>query len=176
MQHQLGLFQNTDTAKDQKALFKNALFSGELAGMVNESVRGEKICDQNALYNVLKPLSAQHPDVEKFYVVFLNAKNKIISIEAMFSGSITGCNVYPREIVKKCLEQGAVSICLAHNHPSGDPVPSQQDVSITKKILFACNTLGILVFDHLILGAKRFHSMKNDGQIDRFDKEFQSFF
>ncbi len=71
--------------------------------MVKESVRGKSLANPEEVYNTMKPMFAGQDDVKSFYVIFLNAKNKILKIEKMFSGSITSSSVYPREIVKRVL-------------------------------------------------------------------------
>ena len=156
--------------------FKDALLSGELAGMVNESVKGERISEPQVLYNVLSPLMAQHPNVEKFYCIFLDSKNRTISIDSLFNGSISACAVYPREIVKVCLDKGAASLIVAHNHPSGDTTPSNQDRNITKLILAACQVMGITLHEHVICGGGEFHSMACDGYISKTTQEIKDFF
>lgn len=155
--------------------FKQALLSGNFADQVNEAIHGEQILNERTLYNVLKPLMAEHPGVESFYVLFLTAKNKVIKIERMFSGTLAQCSVYPREIIKKALEHNAASIILAHNHPSGDPMASNIDLSITQKIAGACHVVGITLHEHLIVGNETY-SMATTGFIDEFNQKAKEFF
>jgi DNA repair protein RadC len=165
MGHQMDLFSGTRTKK--QVSFKDALISGTLAGMVNEAVRGETISNPETLYNILSPLMAQHPTVEKFYCIYLDTKNKIISIDPVFSGSLSSCSVYPREIIKECIEKGAASLIVAHNHPSGDLTPSFEDKQITRRLLVACSVMGISFHEHVICGGGDYFSMANDGIISK---------
>ena len=137
--------------------------SGQLAGMVSEAVKGEKVSNPETLFNILTPLIAQHSDVEKFYCIYLDAKNKVIDVEPIFSGSLSSCSVYPRELIKACLEKKAASLIIAHNHPSGDITPSREDIKITRKIFAACYVMGITLHEHLICGTGEYFSMESDG-------------
>jgi DNA repair protein RadC len=154
---------------------KQALLSGNFADQVNEAVHGVKISESRALFNVLKPLMAEHPDVESFYVLFLTAKNELIKIEKLFSGTISQCSVHTREIVKKIIEHQAASIILAHNHPSGDTTPSKVDLKMTKKIACACAAIDVILLEHLIVGDSSL-SMANEGIINKFNEEAEKCF
>ena len=89
---------------------------------------------------------------EAFYVVFLSGRNQIIKTEKLFEGSLTSSAVYPREIIKRALEVNAAAVILAHNHPSGNPNPSSDDRSITRKIQEGLKlSIEASVHDHLIL-------------------------
>ena len=90
-------------------------------------------------------------DRESFIVIFLNGRNQIISSEVLFEGTLTTSVVYPREIVKRALELGAAAIIAAHNHPSGNPNPSKDDRTITKKMVNACSVIDVPLHDHLII-------------------------
>jgi len=93
-----------------------------------------------------------HRDTEQFRILFLDTKNVLIADEAQSKGTIDHVPVYPREVVKRALELNAASLLLVHNHPSGDPTPSQADITITKQIEDAAKTMGISLHDHLIIG------------------------
>ncbi len=93
-----------------------------------------------------------HLAIEQFRLLFLDQKNKIIADEIQQQGTINCTPIFPREVVKRCLELGAVSLIMVHNHPSGDPTPSQADIDITQKIIKAAKELEIQVLDHLIIG------------------------
>jgi len=88
---------------------------------------------------------------EHFIVMFLSGANKHITTEVLFEGSITSSAVYPRELLKRILELGAVSLILAHNHPSGNPNPSVEDKQITQRIKEMCKLIDVQVHDHLVL-------------------------
>ena len=93
-----------------------------------------------------------HRDTEQFRILFLDTKNTLIADEEQAKGTLDHVPVYPREVVKRALELNAASLILVHNHPSGDPTPSQADIEMTAKIASAAETLGITVHDHLIIG------------------------
>ncbi len=93
-----------------------------------------------------------HRDTEQFRILFLDTKNVLIADEEQAKGTLDHVPVYPREVVKRALELNAASMILVHNHPSGDPTPSQADIAVTRQISDAADTLGITVHDHLIIG------------------------
>ena len=103
--------------------------------------------------------------IEQFRILFLNQKNELIADEVQQTGTVNHTPVYPREVVKRALELGAVSIILAHNHPSGDPTPSQADIDITKQIIQALKPIDITVHDHVIIGKHGHYSFKSHGLI-----------
>lgn len=155
--------------------FWEQLKSGEFASMVKEVSRGKKLENSAELYNILKPLYAQEPDVESTWFLFLNAKNHILSITKMFSGSITSAPVYPREIVKKVLETKATSVVMSHNHPSGDPEPSADDLAITNQIAMAMCSIDVNFFEHMIVVDGSYFSMVDQGIIDGINRKVRKF-
>jgi DNA repair protein RadC len=102
---------------------------------------------------------------EQFRVIFLNNRNIMIRDEVMNDGTINAAPVYPREIVKRALELGAAALVLVHNHPSGDPQPSRDDIQMTRAIMEAGKHLGLSVHDHVIIGAGGHVSMRSAGLI-----------
>jgi DNA repair protein RadC len=90
-------------------------------------------------------------DREQFRVLFLDKRNALIADEVQQTGTVDHTPVYPREVVKRALELSASAIILVHNHPSGDPTPSQADIQMTKEIIAVASPLGIAVHDHLIV-------------------------
>ena len=99
-------------------------------------------------------------DREHFVVILLNRKNGIIGINTVSVGDLSSSIVHPREVFKPAIVAGAASIILAHNHPSGDPKPSLDDVRVTKRIKEAGDILGIEVLDHIIIGDGCYESLK----------------
>ena len=89
---------------------------------------------------------------ESFRILFLDKKNGLIADEVQGEGTVDHTPVYPREVVKRALELSAAAIVLVHNHPSGDPSPSSQDVTMTKEIVAIAKPLGLAVHDHIIVG------------------------
>ena len=104
-----------------------------------------------------------HRQTEEFRVFYLDRKNILISDELLGQGTVDHVPVYPREIVKRALHLNASALILVHNHPSGDPTPSQQDIAMTKHIQAAADTLGISVHDHLVIGKSREISFQSEG-------------
>ncbi len=100
---------------------------------------------------------------ELFRVLFLDKKNILIADEIQQRGTVDHTPVYPREVVKRALELGASAIILVHNHPSGDPTPSQADVEMTNQIVNASKALSIRVHDHLVIGHDNHASFKSLG-------------
>jgi DNA repair protein RadC len=89
---------------------------------------------------------------EVFSCIFLNNQHHVVKLEEMFSGTIDGAAVYPREVVKRCLYHNAAAVIFVHNHPSGIAEPSQADISITSKLKSALGTIDVRVLDHFVIG------------------------
>jgi DNA repair protein RadC len=105
-------------------------------------------------------------DQEQLEVLFLNTKNVIIGRKTIFKGTLNACFISPREIYKEALKVNACSIIVAHQHPSGDPTPSQEDKEVTKKLAEAGKIVGINLNDHIIIGQSgRYTSLKEMGVI-----------
>lgn len=102
---------------------------------------------------------------EHFRLLFLNKKNELIADEVQNSGTVDHTQAYPREIMKRALELGATALILVHNHPSGDPTPSQPDIALTNQILAAAAPFSIVVHDHLIVSRNGVTSFKSLGLI-----------
>ncbi len=99
-------------------------------------------------------------DKEQFRILFLDKRNQLISDEVQQVGTVDHTPVYPREVIKRVLELSATAIILVHNHPSGDPTPSQADIHMTKAIIDIASPLGIAVHDHIIVGKNGHASLK----------------
>jgi DNA repair protein RadC len=104
-------------------------------------------------------------DRENFVVLLLDTKNKVVGINTVSIGTLNSAVVHPREVFKPAILANAASIILAHNHPSGDPAPSKEDVAVSKKLMEAGRLLEIEVLDHIIVGDDCFLSMKQKGLI-----------
>jgi DNA repair protein RadC len=101
--------------------------------------------------------------VEHFRILFLDNRNRLLADEAQARGTVNHTPVYPREVVKRALELHATAIILVHNHPSGDPTPSSDDVVVTQEIVQAARALSIVVHDHVIVGNGRWLSFRQEG-------------
>lgn len=106
-----------------------------------------------------------HRETEQFRVLFLDRKNHLIADEELARGTVDHVPVYPREIVKRALELNASALILVHNHPSGDPTPSDADLSMTQQVKEACAALGLTLHDHLIIGKSRELSFRSSGYL-----------
>ncbi len=104
-------------------------------------------------------------DREHFVIILLNTKNKIIGINTVSIGSLSASIVHPRELFKSAMLCNAASVVLSHNHPSGDPAPSQEDLEITRRLIDAGKVLGIDIRDHIIVGDDIFFSFREKGLI-----------
>lgn len=99
-------------------------------------------------------------DKEQFRLLFLDKRNQLIADEVQQTGTVDHTPVYPREVIKRALELSATALILVHNHPSGDPTPSQADIQMTKAIVDIAAPLGISVHDHIIVGKNGHASLK----------------
>ncbi|QOZ37123.1 DNA repair protein RadC [Bradyrhizobium sp. CCBAU 53421] len=99
-------------------------------------------------------------DKEQFRLLFLDKRNQLIADEVQQTGTVDHTPVYPREVIKRALELSATALILVHNHPSGDPTPSQADIQMTKAIVDIARPLGIAVHDHIIVGKNGHTSFK----------------
>lgn len=102
---------------------------------------------------------------ERFVVLFLDTKNKVFHKETVFVGSLNASIVHPREVFRIAVKRSAASIIVCHQHPSGDPTPSQEDIHVTRRLAEVGNLMGIPVLDHIIIGDRRFVSLKEKGYI-----------
>lgn len=89
---------------------------------------------------------------EQFWTCWLDARNRLIAAECMFTGTLTQTSVYPREVVRRALHHNAASVILAHNHPSGNPQPSPDDKTLTRHLVDALALIDVRVLDHFIIG------------------------
>ena len=105
-------------------------------------------------------LDLQNDAVKKVGIIALNTKNKVVGVHIISVGSLNASIVHPREIYKSAILNNSSTIIMFHNHPSGDPTPSQEDIGITKRIFEAGKILGIELLDHLIIGEDKFVSLK----------------
>lgn len=101
--------------------------------------------------------------VEQFRILFLDSRNRLLADEGQARGTVNHTPVYPREVVKRALELHATAIILVHNHPSGDPAPSREDIEMTTAIVGAAQALSLVVHDHVIVGNGRWFSFRREG-------------
>lgn len=115
-----------------------------------------------ALLNYLQTAMA-HEQIEQFRVLYLDRKNNLIADEVQQQGTIDHTPVYPREVVKRALVLNASALIVAHNHPSGDPKPSREDIDMTRQLKAAANALEIALHDHVVIGHGKHASFRSLG-------------
>lgn len=161
-----------------KTELKNSCFDGY-------EYKGYKIKTKLAIegHKEYKPLKFSNPmdvykafkklvesDKERFYSLLLDAKNNVIGVDMVSQGALNSSLVHPREVYKSALLASAASVIFVHNHPSGDPEPSEHDKEITKQLKLAGDLLGIDVLDHVIIGLDEYFSFGDKGILDEYEK------
>ncbi|WP_406686706.1 DNA repair protein RadC [Rossellomorea vietnamensis] len=114
----------------------------------------------NYVMNDMRFLAQEH-----FVCLYLNTKNQVLHKQTIFIGSLNASIVHPREVFKEAFRRSAASIICIHNHPSGDPTPSREDIEVTKRLVECGRIIGIDILDHLIIGEKKFISLKEKGYL-----------
>ncbi len=152
-----GVSENTATAIKTVTAIANRMMKQELMQkpVLNNWTRLIDYCH----------MSMAHEVKEHFRILFLNKKNELICDETQGSGTVDHTPAYPREIMKRSLELGATAIILVHNHPSGDPKPSQADIDMTQAIIAAAKPFDIIIHDHIIIARNGQTSFRNEGLI-----------
>jgi len=118
---------------------------------------------ENAAALVMEEM--RYLDREHFWALLLNTKNQVLAKETISIGTLNSSAIHPRELFKAAIRRSAAGVILLHNHPSGDPTPSRQDIEVTGRLIEAGNIIGIQVLDHLVIGDNRFTSFKAKGLI-----------
>ncbi len=109
-------------------------------------------------------------DVEEFWIAALDSRLKVIHFQMLFRGTADSCLTHPRDLIRFACTQNAISFVVAHNHPSGDPRPSRQDIEITKQITCLGQLTQIPLMDHLIIAKNNYFSFADCGLIARFSQ------
>jgi DNA repair protein RadC len=123
--------------------------------MLESRIEGRPVLSSwDALGDYLSAAMA-HKRVEKVRILFLNAKNMLIANEALWQGSVDEASVHVREVIARAIALGGTALIIVHNHPSGDPAPSQQDIRLSRDLIEAGRHMKITVHDHVIAGARR---------------------
>ncbi|WP_396954472.1 DNA repair protein RadC [Niallia sp.] len=112
------------------------------------------------MMNEMRFLSQEH-----FICLYLNTKNQVMHKQVVFIGSLNASIVHPREVYKEAFRRSAASIICLHNHPSGDPSPSREDIEVTKRLVECGKIIGIDLLDHIIIGENKFISLKEKGYV-----------
>ncbi|SFG76436.1 DNA replication and repair protein RadC [Desulfotomaculum arcticum] len=167
-----GLKQLLDVSTEELSEFKGmgpakvaqiraALELGRRVAMATAWDRPTIKSPENAAALVMEEM--RHLDREHFWALLLNTKNQVLSREIVSIGTLNSSAIHPRELYKAAIRRSAAGVILVHNHPSGDPTPSQQDIDVTKRLIEAGNIIGINVLDHLVIGDNKFVSFKARG-------------
>ncbi|SFM17876.1 RadC family protein [Methanolobus profundi] len=134
----------------------------KLEGYTDEPKR--KIRSPADVYSLLYPRMREHKR-ERLVALLLDTKNHVMREEIISIGSLNANIVHPREVFKAALMESCASVILSHNHPSGDPTPSREDIAVTEKLVDGGKLLGIDVLDHVVIGDGRYVSLKDEGYI-----------
>lgn len=167
-----GLRSLVDMSKDQLTQIKGIgdakalqIMAGiELGRRIAKSTFSERITIRspkdiaNLMSEELRYLQKEH-----FVCLFLNTKNHVLAQETLSMGSLNASIVHPREVFRAAIKRSSASIVCVHNHPSGDPTPSPEDIQLTHRLVEAGTIIGIEVLDHVIIGDQRFISLKEEG-------------
>ncbi|WP_163101789.1 RadC family protein [Peribacillus alkalitolerans] len=122
-------------------------------------IRSPEDC-ANYCMNDMRFLTQEH-----FVCLYLNTKNQVLHKQTIFIGSLNSSIVHPREVYKEAFRRSAASIICVHNHPSGDPTPSREDIEVTKRLSECGKIIGIDILDHVIIGDKKYVSLKEKGYL-----------
>lgn len=145
--------------KSLRPIFKNEVIREDAPAWLSSKKRVTQAEDVFEMFRHLKDECK-----EQFIALHLDMKNTVICYEQVSVGSLNASIVHPREVWKGALLSSAGAIIVAHNHPSGDPTPSREDIELTKRLNECGELLGIRLLDHVIIGEDRFCSMKSSGQ------------
>lgn len=172
--NQFGTFRNIDS-KSFAELKRKGLGIAKIAQMKAAIEIGKRFLKEKSLSKIKIKFSKDIVDYfipylrdmkkEIFKVVLLDGKNKIIKDVTLSEGTLTKSIVHPREVIKEAVIESAAALMLIHNHPSGDPHPSPDDIEVTNRIISACELVGIRVLDHIIIGDNNYFSFFNEGLI-----------
>jgi len=172
-----GLFSASAEELQQIGLTPQCIFGIRLLHELPTEILKEKIIEQpvqtsskeifDYLYYSMRDLNK-----EVFKVIYLNNRNQIIDTADLFEGTLESIPIRPREIVEGAINHHATVLIFVHNHPSGDPTPSQSDKQLTRDLVFVGNILHIKVLDHIIIGGNRYFSFADEGLVTRYEDSF----
>lgn len=143
--YQTQLFDSTQEAENQ-------VIAQAIAIIERRHQRGQALTSSDVVKDYLR-LRMGGYEHEVFVVIHLDQQHRVLDVEEMFRGTIDGASVYPREVVKSCLQKNSAAVILVHNHPSGVCTPSQADQQITQRLKTALGTVDIRVLDHFVVSA-----------------------
>ena len=159
-----------DIKVNYEAICPKIVVQFRLASEIAARMARAKVIDRSvisswdALMSYCKTVMA-HRETEQFRVLYLDRKNVLVADVPQGEGTVDHVPVYPREVAKRALELNASAIILVHNHPSGDPTPSDADIEMTQKIVDACGAIGVTIHDHVVIGKETDASFREMGLI-----------
>ncbi|MGI6647721.1 MAG: RadC family protein [Bacillota bacterium] len=145
------------------AQIKAALELGKRLVSLSPEVRPVIKCPEDVAHLVMEEM--RFLDREHFRALCLNTKNQVLGVETISIGSLSSSLVHPRELFKTAIGKSAANLILVHNHPSGDPTPSREDIEVTRRLVEVGKLIGIEVLDHVVIGDTRFVSLKEQALI-----------
>lgn len=145
------------------AQIKAALEAGKRLFLEDTKIK-DKVEGSDDVYKIISPY-LRDLNHEVFKILLLTSRNTLILEKTVFEGSLTESIVSPREIIKEAVNHSAASVVFVHNHPSGNPEPSEEDKRVTMQLKTACQMVGINVLDHIIIGSKGYFSFADSGLI-----------
>ena len=156
--------------KEIKGIGDNNVFGLKITQSVSRRYLADRIIDKDFIRSADEVIdylkhNLRDKSREVFLVIYLNGRNQILKMEELFQGTLTTSAVYPREVVKRALVNDAAALVFVHNHPSGNPNPSQDDLIITKKLKEAAQAIDVSVHDHLIIAGNDVYSFADHGLI-----------
>jgi DNA repair protein RadC len=139
---------------------------------LKEQVLDKRYCQSSRevfdyLYHSMRDLKK-----EVFKVMYLDSQNRFVGIEDLFKGTLNASAIYPREIIQGAVRHHAAALIFVHNHPAGNPQPSDNDKQITQDLVFAGNIMQIRVLDHIIIGNNRYFSFADAGLIEQYNSDY----
>lgn len=139
------------------------VFRVQLVREGSTKTRNKELSSPSAAADIMQDYIGD-TDREIFVVAMLDTKNKVIGINTVSIGSLNSSTVHPREVLKPAILSNSAGIIISHNHPSGDPTPSREDLDITKRLVDACELIGVQLLDHIVIGDE-YLSFKEKGLI-----------
>lgn len=137
----------------------------EIAKRISKPQKSEVLRNSEEAAAYLMPL-LRHETQEKFLVLCLNSKNQLLCMETVFVGTLNSTIVHPREVFQVAIRHSAAGILVAHNHPSGDPSPSKEDIKVTQNLIESGKVVGIPLLDHVVIGHGKWQSLRITGMFD----------
>lgn len=159
-----------EVLKKINGLGEQSIFVVKLLFKLIKQILSEKIENSDVIKNfddLIKyfQFSIGEKTHEECVVLFLNSKNRVIKEESISKGSVNQVIIFPREVLKRCIEIPCSSIILIHNHPSQEPTPSRDDIEMTRQVINLVKHIGVTVHDHIIVGIRDYFSFKQNGLI-----------